>query len=197
MKLTKDGSGKLTINTSNSYTGGTEIKGGILVANHVKALGEGAVALNGGTLEIGVSGITNTVKNIGNSTLSTSAGVTHALTGIISNSGTLSISGSIDASALALDVTEAGRVSLSGADVSLSESGFTRAAGYSVLIVEGGKTVNKGVSILHDDYRMRSELVLGEDGVARAGGGVDYSRFFLTGEDTVSVSYTHLRAHET
>ncbi len=188
MKLTKDGSGKLTINTSNSYTGGTEIKGGILVANHVKALGEGAVALNGGTLEIGVSGITNTVKNIGNSTLSTSAGVTHALTGIISNSGTLSISGSIDASALALDVTEAGRVSLSGADVSLSESGFTRAAGYSVLIVEGGKTVNKGVSILHDDYRMRSELVLGEDGVARAGGGVDYSRFFLTGEDTVSVS---------
>ena len=107
---------------------------------------------------------------------------------IISNSGTLSISGSIDASALELEVTEAGRVSLSGADVSLSESGFTRAAEYSVLLVAGGKTVNEGVSILHDDYRMRSELVLGEDGVARAGGGVDYSRFYLTGADAVSVS---------
>lgn len=68
----------------------------------------------------------------------------------------------------------------------MEESGFSRAAAYSVQLVEGGTTVNAGVNITHDAYRMRSELVLGADGVARAGGGVDYSRFYLTGDDAVS-----------
>jgi len=48
--LTKSGSGTLTINNTNTYSGGTSITGGILsFANN--ALGSGTITVNGGTLQ--------------------------------------------------------------------------------------------------------------------------------------------------
>ncbi|HEY9067254.1 MAG TPA: autotransporter-associated beta strand repeat-containing protein [Burkholderiaceae bacterium] len=49
-KLTKAGSGTLTLTGSNSYSGGTEIAAGTLQAASTRALGSGAVYLGGGTL---------------------------------------------------------------------------------------------------------------------------------------------------
>ena len=163
-------SGVSVIAGNNSHSGGTILRdGAVLSVGHAHALGNGSIS------------------NEGKGTISVNTGVSLALVQSISNSGTLSLSGVLDAGKMNLDIDVVGYVTLTGDKVELG-TGFVDAGSYSVRIVDGGKTVNAGVSILHDDYRMRSELVLGEDGVARAGGGVDYSRFFLTGADAVSVS---------
>jgi len=125
MKLTKKGSGTLTINTSNDYTGGTEIKGGTVLAGTATALGTGAVVLNGGTLEIGAIGLDNSICNTGTSSLQTSDRITHVLTGTISNTGTLTLSGSFDASALDYETKGSDeRYALDGSVVGSDKSGF-------------------------------------------------------------------------
>jgi fibronectin-binding autotransporter adhesin len=53
--LTKSGSGNLTLGTVNSYTGGTTVNQGKLVVGVNGALPVGAVAVNGGTLQLGTS----------------------------------------------------------------------------------------------------------------------------------------------
>lgn len=52
MLLTKDGAGSLTVNNANSYTGGTLVKAGAVALGNVQALGQGAVELQGGTLNM-------------------------------------------------------------------------------------------------------------------------------------------------
>ena len=162
-------SGIASISGNNSYTGGTVIDGGSLTITHANALGTGGIVTTGDS-KLVVSGVTLV---LGDS---------------IANTGKLTLKGSIDASGLTLNRTEEGRLALSGTKVSLAESGFARGVEYSVQIVEGGTTVNDGVSISHRDYLSRTQLVLGADGVARAGGAVDYTHFFLTGGDSAVVS---------
>ncbi|KFC62442.1 Serine protease [Devosia sp. LC5] len=55
--LTKQGSGSLVLAGANSYSGGTVIEAGSLVADSSDALGDGDVYLAGGTLEIGRDGV--------------------------------------------------------------------------------------------------------------------------------------------
>jgi len=50
--LSKIGTGTLTLSGNNSYTGGTDIVGGTLVAANGSALGSGLVDVNGGTLSM-------------------------------------------------------------------------------------------------------------------------------------------------
>ncbi|MGD1090310.1 MAG: autotransporter-associated beta strand repeat-containing protein, partial [Verrucomicrobiota bacterium] len=53
--ITKSGSDKLTLSTSNSYTGGTKVTAGTLVVGANGALGNGAVTVTGGLLQLGAS----------------------------------------------------------------------------------------------------------------------------------------------
>ncbi len=55
-KLTKEGSGELTLAGDNTYAGGTELKAGTLVGGSAAAFGAGAVTNNGGTLAESVTG---------------------------------------------------------------------------------------------------------------------------------------------
>jgi autotransporter-associated beta strand protein len=48
--LTKNGSGSLTLETSNSYSGGTTLNLGTLNVNNASALGSGTLTINGGTI---------------------------------------------------------------------------------------------------------------------------------------------------
>lgn len=61
-RLVKTGTGTLTLSGNNSYSRGTMIQGGMLVAEHNQSLGAGSVTLNGGGLRVatGVT-ITNTL----------------------------------------------------------------------------------------------------------------------------------------
>ena len=50
--LTKEGTGTLTIENANTYSGGTTINAGTLVVANAQALGTGTVTLTGGTVQI-------------------------------------------------------------------------------------------------------------------------------------------------
>ncbi len=189
MKLTKKSEGTLTINTSNDYTGGTEIKGGTVLAGTATALGTGAVVLNGGTLEIGAIGLDNSICNTGTSTLQTSDRITHVLTGTISNTGTLTLSGSFDASALDYETKGSDeRYALDGSVVGSDKSGFAVGVTYQVKVVDGGTSINDIATILHDSHAGSNALVLESDGYARANGDGCYSVFYLEGTDSLAVS---------
>ncbi|EGF4288823.1 autotransporter outer membrane beta-barrel domain-containing protein [Salmonella enterica] len=89
--LTKTGAGTLILNAENTYTGGTTISGGTLVATNVDALGTGDVTDNatlemntGGTFDNTISGSGQVVKS-GDKTLT--------LSGINSYTGGTTISG--------------------------------------------------------------------------------------------------------
>ncbi|EBZ1142197.1 autotransporter-associated beta strand repeat-containing protein, partial [Salmonella enterica subsp. enterica serovar Carno] len=89
--LTKTGAGTLILNAENTYTGGTTISGGTLVATNVDALGTGDVTDNatlemntGGTFDNAISGSGQVVKS-GDKTLT--------LSGINSYTGGTTISG--------------------------------------------------------------------------------------------------------
>ena len=49
--LTKNGGGSLTLETSNSYSGGTTLNLGTLNVNNASALGSGTLTINGGTID--------------------------------------------------------------------------------------------------------------------------------------------------
>ena len=70
--LTKSGTGMLTLNSSNSFTGGTLVNGGTLqLVSNGYAAGFGPITLNGGTLYLNGIGTGSTVSSIGTNTLVT------------------------------------------------------------------------------------------------------------------------------
>ncbi|MCQ2372405.1 MAG: hypothetical protein MJ058_10210, partial [Akkermansia sp.] len=62
MQLTKGGEGSLTIDTANTYTGGTILNAGTLVAGNASAFGTGTIQINGGTLDLGGYAFTNDIN---------------------------------------------------------------------------------------------------------------------------------------
>ncbi|HIE7634978.1 fibronectin-binding autotransporter adhesin ShdA [Salmonella enterica] len=62
--LVKTGTGELTLSGDNSYSGGTTITDGTLIADHADSLGTGAVA-NSGVLQVGEGELENTLSGSG------------------------------------------------------------------------------------------------------------------------------------
>ncbi|MDO5472999.1 MAG: autotransporter-associated beta strand repeat-containing protein [Akkermansia sp.] len=154
--------GKVTISGDNSYSGGTTISGAELTVKHANALGSGAISATG-TSSLIVDG------------------VTLAPAKAISNSGTLTISGKFDGSALSKVAADDVRIDDLG--VENATSGFLRTGNYTVTLVEGG-TVNSSAATL--EYKGKTLSLNG--GVGYAAGTVDYSTYLLTGSDSATVS---------
>ncbi|MEK0447786.1 MAG: hypothetical protein RL088_54 [Verrucomicrobiota bacterium] len=101
--LTKTGTGKLTISSTNSFTGTVNLNGGVTAVATIadsatnSPLGAGtAINLGGGTLEFtGATGSTNRgiAVAVGGGTVSTPTGSTLTLAGVVSGAGTLAKSG--------------------------------------------------------------------------------------------------------
>jgi len=85
--LIKLGAGTLTLNGSNSYSGGTTVGDGTLVVNGANAAGTGTITLSGGTLTLGAS-IANALNVTAPSALNPGG---NTLSGALSGTSTLNI----------------------------------------------------------------------------------------------------------
>ncbi|MGM4714316.1 autotransporter-associated beta strand repeat-containing protein, partial [Salmonella sp. NW1250] len=151
--LIKQGAGTLILNAENTYTGGTTISGGTLVATNVDALGSGDVTddatleLNtGGTFDNAIGG-SGQVEKSGDGTLTLSGSNTYT-GGTTINDGTL-IATSVDALGSG-DVTDNATLALNTGgtfDNAISGSGQVVKSGDDVLTLSGANSYSGGTLI--------------------------------------------------
>lgn len=189
MKGSDGKAAELKNSRTSEITGTVQLKGGTLSVEDGAILNTGGVTMaDGSTLALQDATLAATGKAItmaegasittqGSSTLSFG---TLMLTQAIANSGTLTLSGSINADALHFS-------NLADVDGQLGTSGFLN-NGATLQIVDGGSAVIDGVTVTHASMSSGAVLTLDSDGVATMSGGADYSTYMLTGADCVSVS---------
>ncbi|EHI7776407.1 autotransporter outer membrane beta-barrel domain-containing protein [Salmonella enterica] len=151
--LIKQGAGTLIMNAENTYTGGTTISGGTLVATNVDALGTGDVTddatleLNtGGTFDNAISGSGQVVKS-GDETLTLSGTNTYS-GGTLISGGTL-VASNVEALGTG-DVTNDAVLELNTSgdfDNALSGSGQVEKSGDGTLTLSGSNTYTGGTLI--------------------------------------------------
>ena len=138
--LEMNGAGTLTLGGNDTYSGGTIVTAGTLVANHANALGSGAVTVNGGMLSL-----TNSVDII-----------TGTLT--VNNGGTLKLAG-FGSDAVAADnltLNSGAILDLSTLSLSAEQSSYVLATGSSV-------TVDDNVVLTLSDEQYRDKVSLYEE----------------------------------
>ncbi|ECT5539050.1 fibronectin-binding autotransporter adhesin ShdA, partial [Salmonella enterica subsp. enterica serovar Worthington] len=143
----------LTLSGTNSYTGGTTISGGTLVANNVEALGTGDVT-NNATLELNTGGdFTNAISGSGQ--VVKSGDKTLTLSGANSYTGGTTISGGTlvanDVNALGTgDVTDNATLALNAVgdfNNAIGGSGKVEKSGDDTLTLSGSNTYTGGTLI--------------------------------------------------
>ncbi|EBF0720430.1 autotransporter-associated beta strand repeat-containing protein [Salmonella enterica] len=152
-QVVKSGDETLTLSGANSYTGGTTISGGTLVASNVEALGTGDVTDNavlelntGGDFDNAISGSGQVVKS-GDETLTLSG--TNTYTGGTTISGGTLVATSVDALGTG-DVTDDATLELNTGgtfDNAISGSGQVVKSGDDVLTLSGANSYSGGTLI--------------------------------------------------
>ncbi|ECU2523781.1 autotransporter outer membrane beta-barrel domain-containing protein [Salmonella enterica subsp. enterica serovar Kentucky] len=151
--VVKSGADTLTLSGSNSYTGGTTISGGTLVASNVEALGTGDVT-NNATLELNTGGDfinniggTGRVEKSGDDTLTLSGSNTYT-GGTFINGGTL-VASNVEALGTG-DVTDNATLALNTGgtfDNAISGSGQVVKSGDETLTLSGTNSYTGGTTI--------------------------------------------------
>ncbi|ECX0938952.1 autotransporter outer membrane beta-barrel domain-containing protein [Salmonella enterica subsp. enterica serovar Altona] len=151
--LTKTGAGTLILNAENTYTGGTTISDGTLVANNVEALGTGNVTDNarlelntGGDFDNAISGSGQVVKS-GDETLTLSGA--NSYTGGTTISGGTLVASNVEALGTG-DVTDDATLELNTGgdfDNAISGSGQVVKSGDETLTLSGSNTYTGGTLI--------------------------------------------------
>ncbi|ODK84547.1 fibronectin-binding autotransporter adhesin ShdA [Salmonella enterica] len=151
--VVKSGADTLTLSGSNSYTGGTTISGGTLVASNVEALGTGDVT-NNATLELNTGGDfinniggTGRVEKSGDDTLTLSGSNTYT-GGTLINGGTL-VASNVEALGTG-DVTDNATLALNTGgtfDNAISGSGLVVKSGDETLTLSGTNSYTGGTTI--------------------------------------------------
>ncbi|MCY5962170.1 autotransporter-associated beta strand repeat-containing protein, partial [Salmonella enterica subsp. enterica serovar 1,4,[5],12:i:-] len=149
----KQGAGTLILNAENTYTGGTTISGGTLVATNVEALGSGDVTDNatlelntGGTFDNAISGSGQVVKS-GDETLTLSGA--NSYTGGTTISGGTLVASSVEALGTG-DITDNATLELNtGGDFDnvISGSGQVVKSGDKTLTLSGANSYTGGTTI--------------------------------------------------
>ncbi len=123
--LVMNGQGSLTINTSNTYTGGTSLSGGMLNANAASALGTGTVSVAGGVLNVNaaqpISGLT-----IANATVNDGAANSLGSGPVSLTGGTLNVS---NAQSISFVSFNSGLLNIAGSNASLGNGRLTIGGG--------------------------------------------------------------------
>ncbi|HHE1767028.1 TPA: autotransporter-associated beta strand repeat-containing protein [Salmonella enterica subsp. enterica serovar Strathcona] len=151
--LTKTGAGTLILNAENTYTGGTTISDGTLIANNVEALGTGDVTDNatlelntGGDFDNNIGGTGSVVKS-GDKTLTLSGA--NSYTGGTTISGGTLIASNVEALGTG-DVTDNAVLELNTGgtfDNVISGSGQVVKSGDDALTLSGSNTYTGGTTI--------------------------------------------------
>ncbi|EGQ7062377.1 autotransporter outer membrane beta-barrel domain-containing protein [Salmonella enterica] len=151
--LTKTGAGTLILNAENTYTGGTTISDGTLVANNVEALGTGNVTDNatlelntGGDFDNAISGSGQVVKS-GDETLTLSGA--NSYTGGTTISGGTLVASNVEALGSG-DVTDNATLELNTGgtfDNVISGSGQVVKSGDEMLTLSGANSYTGGTTI--------------------------------------------------
>ncbi|WP_080204256.1 fibronectin-binding autotransporter adhesin ShdA [Salmonella enterica] len=152
--LVKIGTGELTLNGDNDYSGGTTISDGTLIANHADSLGTGAID-NSGVLQVGEGELKNTLFGSG-SLVKTGTGEL-TLSGDNTYSGGTTISGGtlIAASVNALgsgDIDNSGVLKVGEGELknTLSGSGSLVKTGTGELTLSGDNNTYSGDTTIAD-----------------------------------------------
>jgi autotransporter-associated beta strand protein len=127
--IIKNGTGNLTLNATNTYSGGTVLNSGTLNINNASAIGSGTLAINGGTMNnTSGSAITLSTNNAqswnsdfaftgtNNLNLGTGAVAMNASRTVTVNAGNLTVGGSISGSGFGLTKNGSGTLVLSGSN---------------------------------------------------------------------------------
>ncbi|PVK64673.1 fibronectin-binding autotransporter adhesin ShdA [Salmonella enterica] len=149
--LVKTGTGELTLNGDNDYSGGTTIDDGVLIADNADSLGTGAVA-NNGVLQVGEGELKNTLSGTGSLVKIGTGELT--LNGDNDYSGGTTITGGtlIAASVNALgsgDIDNSGVLQVGEGELknTLSGSGSLVKTGTGELTLSGDNTYSGGTTI--------------------------------------------------
>ncbi len=165
--LAMNGPGSLTISTSNTYSGGTNLNGGLLVLNNNGAIGSGPLTIAGGTLDdIAAGGGTLASNNAQswnadfafNGTQNLNMGTGAVLLGssrtVTVNNGTLTVLGVISDSGSAYSLRKAGSGNLTLGAVNTYTGGtivnggtLTLTAGGQSGTLQGSLTINPGATV--------------------------------------------------
>jgi YVTN family beta-propeller protein/autotransporter-associated beta strand protein len=143
--LTKIGTGTLTLSGDNSYSGGTNILGGVLSVTSDANLGTGALAIgnNAELLTTGasfVSGKAITLLGTGGGTLASASGLTATYEGVIGGTGPLNIGDEIAPGTIILN----GLNTYSGG-TTINHATLQIAADANLGAAAGGLTFNNGI----------------------------------------------------
>lgn len=179
MGLTKSGAGTWTLSGNNTYSGGTLLNGGWLVAGHTNAFGTSSITVgSGATLNLSDYRVANLVINNGGSILSTGQ-----LDDVVATNGTTDIGGN---NSTVVEVGGSATVNVSGSGVSVATvSGGTlniNASGAVVTNFSGGNiAVSNGLSVALRGGSSAG-VISGAGGVAKQGA----DTLTLTGANTYS-----------
>ncbi|MBR5875410.1 MAG: IdeS/Mac family cysteine endopeptidase, partial [Akkermansia sp.] len=157
--LKKSGNGSLTINTANSYSGGTQISGGTLTVGHASALGSGDIALSEVTLNLSSKSVSNTLNVSGNATINGGS----AYNGVL-----VLADGHLSGEALRLGknaTVQSGEIS----NV-LTETGKITKSGSGTVTLSGANTYSGGTAITGGTLVAGHASALGSGAVSLTGG---------------------------
>jgi autotransporter-associated beta strand protein len=140
-KITKTGVGALLLNDASTYTGGTTLSQGTLVAGNNRAFGTGAMALNGGTLSS--SGPEESTRTFANNVL-VGGNMTF---GDTLNPGSIAFSSGIDLQGAVRTFTTSANVTFDGV---VTNGGIVKAGAAALTMTgintyAGGTTLTEGV----------------------------------------------------
>ena len=154
--LTKNGSGTLTLNAFNEYTGGTTVNAGTLVlGNATDTLANAAVTVNGGTLSLGANNDTIGALTLTGGSITGTTGVLTASSLNLQNgtvSAILAGSASINKTTsgtltLAGNNTLSGGITLSAGQLNLNASGALGSGNFTIRGGSLGNTSGSSVTI--------------------------------------------------
>ena len=185
--LTKVGTGTLTLIGANSYSGGTNLNGGIIAVNSDINLGTGALRFNGGTLEAlpsggGIVSSKAVTLNSAGGTFLADAGTASTLSGAITGTGSWTKAGP-------------GILTLSGANTysgaTIINAGVLQAGSSGAFSVRSAFSVNTGAVLDLNGFSNALGSLSGSGLVSNSGGTGALSNATLSvGADNTSTTFS-------